>query len=292
MLKAIALLFGFLILVSNVSFAAEKAPARVRLGFIPGEGPEELRKRSNELGALLSKKVGVPFQVVIPDTYSQLVEKMKKKEVDMAFLTAMTFVVAEKEAGAKVLLKKVWQEPYYHSVILTRSDLKSLEDLKGKSIGFVDEKSTSGYLYPKVMLKKRGWEKDFFSKITMTGNHRESVLQLAAGKLDAVAVFSDDSKGEKSAWQKYAPLGASSPQVLWVSEPIPNDPFCVRNDFYDKYPRLTHDVMFALIELRDEPGQSNLLKKLLGVTELMLATSRQYEPVREMVKELNLGGHP
>jgi len=73
-----------------------------------------------------------------------------------------------------------------------------------------------------------------------------------------------------------------------VSEPIPNDPFVVRQDFYDSYPRISHDLMFALIEINDDPKDGARFKKLLSASSLMFATSQQYEPVREMVKELDL----
>jgi hypothetical protein len=45
--------------------------------------------------------------------------------------------------------------------------------------------------------------------------------------------------------------------------------------------------MFALLEL-DEIGKGALLKKLLGVEELIFATSKQYDPVRDLVKYLDL----
>ena len=75
---------------------------------------------------------------------------------------------------------------------------------------------------------------------------------------------------------------------LWVSVPIPNDPFCVRSDFYEANPKISHDLMFALIELDDDAKEGSNFKKLLGVSSLMLATSQQYEPVRDLVKELDL----
>ena len=54
------------------------------------------------------------------------------------------------------------------------------------------------------------------------------------GEVDAVAVFSDDKAGKKSALVKYAknPQFSKQTAILWVSEPIPNEPFTVRQDFY------------------------------------------------------------
>jgi len=115
----------------------------------------------------------------------------------------MSFVFAEKFAGAKVLLKKVWDGPYYYSTILVRGDSKihNLAQLKGKRIAFVDQKSASGFLYPQVLFKKQKIDPlKYFSEITYSGNHEKSVALLADGKVDAVAVFSNDAKGKDTAW--------------------------------------------------------------------------------------------
>ncbi|MGE3974275.1 MAG: phosphate/phosphite/phosphonate ABC transporter substrate-binding protein [Bdellovibrionales bacterium] len=271
---------------------AETQPKKIRIGFIPGENPDKQRESALQLAKLIESRVGVPVEVRVPPKYPDLIEDMKKKEIDFAFYTAMTFVFAEKQAQAKVLLKKVWKEPFYYSVLIVdpKSKIKSIKDLKGKRIAFVDEKSTSGYLYPQVMFKKSKIDpKSYFKSIIYAGNHQAAIKALVKGEVDAATVFSDDRKGLSSAWTQYSGKPGTA-RILWVSEPIPNDPFCVRQDFYDKYPRLTHDVMFALIDL-GMSGENKLLQ-LLGVQEVKLATTKQYEPVREMVREMDLKLEP
>ncbi|MNT99402.1 hypothetical protein D3C72_2422380 [compost metagenome] len=76
--------------------------------------------------------------------------------------------------------------------------------------------------------------------------------------------------------------------MIWVSAPIPNDPFCVRQDFYDKYPKVTHSLMFSLIETSQAGKDRTQYSEILGSHDLMPATSKQYDPVREMVKALNI----
>jgi len=283
------LLLLFSIFVAQIALAT---PKEIRLGFVPGEAPEQLSKNAHELARLLQSKIHIPVKVIIPKNYQNLIDQMKNKDVDFAFFTAMTFVLAEKEAQAKVLLKKVWKEPYYYSAILTRqsSKIRSVSGLKGKTIAFVDEKSASGFLYPMVMFKKKKIDTDhFFAKKIFAGNHQAAVRAVVDGKADAAAVFSDDPKAHDSAWTQYAPTALKKKaRLLWISEPIPNDPFCVRQDFYDENPKLTHDIMFALIDLAGMEGEPNYLKKLLDVKELKMATSRQYDPVREMIKELKI----
>lgn len=266
------------------------APQSVTIGFIPGEDPATLKENGLELAKLIQARTGIPINIYISKDYSGLIEAMKTKKVDFAFYSAMTFVFAEKMAGAKVLLKKVWETPFYYSMILVRDDSRigSIAQLKGKKFAFVDEKSASGYLYPKVYLKQKGIDPaSYFKETVFSGNHDASVKMLRDGKVDAIAVFSNDKAGKDSAWTKFAGSNRKV-KTLWVSSPIPNDPFCVRQDFYDGHPKVAHDLMFAMIELQEDPKEGARFKKLLGASSLMLATSQQYEPVREMVRGLDL----
>lgn len=264
-------------------------PQSITLGLIPSEDPVKLKKNGLELAKTLQKKLGVNVNLYIPKTYQGLIDAMKSKKVDFAFFTAMSFVFAEKQAGAKVLLKKVWDGPFYYSVILTRKDskIKTLKDLKGKSFGFVDEKSTSGYLHPRVQLKKVGLDHQKDLKTSFHGNHQGAAKALLDGKVDAISVFADTPEGGKNAVDMNFPDRSKDVAVLWVSQPIPNDPFVVREDFYEKYPQFTHEMMFAFIDLKEDP-KGNMLKNYLGCSEVMMATTKQYDPVRELVRELDL----
>ncbi|MCC6277472.1 MAG: phosphate/phosphite/phosphonate ABC transporter substrate-binding protein [Oligoflexia bacterium] len=288
----IRLLFAFALLLvfsHGPAVADGRSPSAVTVGFIPGENPEWLKKNAAQLAKVLQNKLHIPFKVYISKDYNGLTDAMASKKLDFAFFSARTFVDAEQRAGAKPLLKKVWDSPFYFSAIIVpkNSPIKKMRDLKGKVFGFVDDRSASGYLFPMVEFNKSGLEpKTAFKEVKFFGNHDASVRGLLDGKADAVAVFADNVKGTTGAWTKFYPKESDKVRVIWVSNPIPNDPFCVRQDFYEQFPQFTHDVMFTLIDMKDEPADKNILKTLFGVTSLELATSRQYDPVRELVKYL------
>jgi phosphonate transport system substrate-binding protein len=284
---------GCLILLSHFAFAAESThegtPTQITIGVLPGGNPENLREQSLELAKDLQTRLNVPVNIYISKNYEGLAEAMKSKKIDFAFFTAMTFVTAENQVGIKVLLKKVWEAPYYYSMLIARKDtgISKIENLKGKKIAFVDQKSASGYLYPQVILQKKGLKNSDFKEVAFSGNHQASIDFLENKRVDAAAVFSDDEKGSSSAWTKFGKT-KSKYNILWTSNPIPNDPFCVRQDFYDQYPKLTHTLMFSLIDVLQENGGKKKFAEILGTGDLLPATSKQYDPVREMVKTLKL----
>ena len=267
---------------------AQSAPQSVTIGYLPGEVANDLKANGEALAVLIEKRTGIKVQTYVGTSYGDLVQKMNEKKIDFAFLSALSFVEVEQKTPVRVLLKKVWDQGYYYSVLLAKkgSPLRKPADLKGKRIAFVDEKSASGYLYPQVMFRNLGLDsKKDFKNVAFTGGHDKSVELLRKGEVDAIAVFANDSKGLDSAWT-HQKGRANEVRILWSSVAIPNDPFCVRSDFYEKFPKTTHDLMFGLIEMNEDAVTGPELKRLLGVQGLMVATSQQYEPVREMYRNL------
>ncbi len=274
---------------THISIPSEQGtPKEITIGFTPVGDKELLKRGAFVLAKKLQTDLNVPVNVFVPKSYSSLSNALKEKKVDFAFMTAASFVALENETKMQVLLKQAWASPFYYSVILVRKDskIKKLDDLKGKTIAFVDKKSTSGFLYPQVMLKKRGWTDSQFKEVKFSGTHSVSVQMLEEKTVDAIAVFSDDKDALNSAWTKFAKgPKPEATRVLWASEPIPNDPFCVRQDFYDKYPKLVHTLMFSLIDDIETLKENKDVVYSVG-HGFLPATSRQYDPVREMVKEL------
>lgn len=265
-------------------------PKSITIGFISGGDKEMSKKGSLVVAKALQDEIGIPINVYIPKDYSTLIKALKDRKVDFAFMTAASYVAAEQDTKLQVLLKKVWAEPFYYSAILVKkkSEIKKPIDLRNKRIAFVDKKSTSGYLYPLVMLKKIGLTDKSFKKVIFSGSHSESVHLLEKDEVDAIFVFSDDKEAKMTAWTKFAkkvPVGDEIFKV-WVSEPIPNDPFCVRTEYYDQYPKLAHSLMFSLIDIFEKIKSNKDVTEVIGANGFMPATNKQYDPVREMVKEL------
>lgn len=292
-MKSLMKSFLFGVLFFGQVVLAETQPKEIRIGFIPAGDREMLKKGAFELAKELQSAIGIPVTVYITKNYSGMIGALKEKKVDFSFLTSSVFVLAEKETQLKVLLKKVWAEPYYYSLIISKKDSKiqKFEDLKNKKIAFVDQKSTSGYLYPLAMMKKRNLNDSFFKEIKFSGSHSQSVNLLESGEVDAIAIFGDDAKGENSAWKKYVKNKGNEKnyRVVWFSDPIPNDPFCVRQEFYDQNPKLVHNLMFSLIDVVEKLKTKKEVSEFIGANGFLPATSKQYDPVREMMKHLKLG---
>jgi phosphonate transport system substrate-binding protein len=75
-------------------------------------------------------------------------------------------------------------------VFITTSDsIKSLADLKGKTLSFGSQSSTSGHLMPRSFLLSAGIDPDRdLKRVAYSGAHDATVAAVASGKVDAGAL--------------------------------------------------------------------------------------------------------
>ena len=267
---------------------AEAEPARVvRVAFTPSRDPTLLQEVAGEFAELFGKLSGFPVKAVVASDYAGVVEALRSRFVDIAFVHSVGYVYASREAGCRILAKATRRgaATYTARIFVRReSGIRTLEELRGRRIAFVDPTSTSGYIYPMVLLIKAGLvrnrdPKTFFREAVFAGAHDAALLALLNGTVDAAAVFDD-------APQRLLPDKARAAELLVVAEsaPIPNDGVCARQGLEaDLVERLTQ----ALLSL-NRPEHREILRRLYNIDGLVPARDQDYDPVREAVDTLQL----
>src|SRR5574342_7313 len=173
------------------------AQTSLHLALTPSQKPTDLMIAGEAFGAALGKLVGVPIRVTVASDYAAVIEALRNRTADLAFVHPAGYVLANREAKAKIVVQNLWHgKRTFTSRIFVRKDsgLKTLEDLRGKTIAFVDPASSSGYIYPMVMLIKRGLvkkgdPKSFFREVLFAGAHDAGMRALLNGHVDALASF-------------------------------------------------------------------------------------------------------
>jgi phosphonate transport system substrate-binding protein len=175
----------------------------------------------------ITKHYGIHFDIKAGNSYSAVVEGLCNDHADIAWLGASTYGEAYNKCGVELLAVDVKKgDSSYYSGIFTRKDngIKSLSDLKGKSMAFGSTSSTSSFNFPVAMLIAGGIDpvKDF-NKVIITGSHSASLAALAEGRVNAAAAsYNSFGKAvQKGAIDpaKFAPLAKS--------QPIPNPPMAM-----------------------------------------------------------------
>jgi phosphonate transport system substrate-binding protein len=273
-----------IVLVAGILLAAlggqpALAQSSLHLALTPSQKPTDLMVAGEAFGAALGKLVGVPIRVTVASDYAAVVEALRNRTADLAFVHPAGYVLANREAKAMIVAKDQWHgNTSYTSRIYVRkeSGLKTLEELRGKTIAFVDPSSTSGYVYPMVMLIEKGLvqnkdPKTFFKEFVFSGSHDAGLQALLHGHVDAFASFDQ-------AREQYLKDPAEREKLIYIAEsaPIPEGGICAR-DGLD--PALVAKVRAALLSMKG-PTYAPVLKALYDIDGFEPAEDREYQPVR------------
>jgi phosphonate transport system substrate-binding protein len=120
----------------------------------------------------------------------------------------------------------------YYGVIVVRCDsgLKTIDDLKGKTLAFADPDSTSGYNVPYYNLVQQGYEPEtFFAGIPFSGSHEAGVVGVANGQFDAAATYiSNEKNGIPQRMETKGMIKEGEICKIWTSPEITSGPFTAR----------------------------------------------------------------
>ena len=264
-----------------VALAGQPAAAQssLHLALTPSQKPTDLLVAGEAFGAALGKLVGVPIRVTVASDYAAVIEALRNRTADLAFVHPAGYVLANREAKAMIVAKDQWHgNTSYTSRIYVRkeSGITTLEGLRGKTIAFIDPSSASGYVYPMVLLIQKGLvqnrdPKTFFKDFVYAGSHDAGLLALLNGHVDALASFDQ-------AREQYLKDPAQREKIIYVAEtaPIPEGGICAR-DGLD--PALVAKLRAALLSMKG-PTYAPVLKALYDIDGFEPADDREYEPVR------------
>jgi phosphonate transport system substrate-binding protein len=171
--------------------AAQVTPGVLRVSAIPDEAPTELQRKFKPLGEYLGKATGLKVEFTPVTDYAAAVEGLINKKLDMVWFGGFTFVQAKVRSKDQVtpLVQRAEDEKFRSVFISANKDIKKLEDLKGKTLSFGAESSTSGHLMPRYYLLGAKINPDTdLKRIAFSGAHDATVYAVAGGKVDAGAL--------------------------------------------------------------------------------------------------------
>lgn len=215
-----------------------------RVGLLGGENAQDRLARYDGFQKLLQEKLGIPVKLFPSADYAGVMQGMAAGQLDMASFGASGF------AGTWLDCKCV--EPiavpqendgstYYYSVMVTLkgSGITSIETMKGHSLAFADENSTSGYLIPSATMKAKGISMEpgaYFSRTGFAGGHEQGVVAVLNKQYDAAVTWTSGqgdikdgySRGNLRSMVDKGMLKMDQINIIWQSGKIPNGPWAVR----------------------------------------------------------------
>jgi phosphonate transport system substrate-binding protein len=191
---------------------AQNTPGVLKVSAIPDESPTELQRKFKPLGDYLAKATGLKVEFTPVTDYAASVEGLINHKLDMVWFGGFTFVQAKIRSKGQVtpLVQRAEDEKFRSVFITTSRDINKLEDLKGKTLSFGSESSTSGHLMPRSFLLAAKINPDTdLKRIAFSGAHDATVAAVAGGKVDAGAL-------NISVWDKLVAEKKVDPAVVRV----------------------------------------------------------------------------
>jgi phosphonate transport system substrate-binding protein len=236
----------------------------------------------------MAKLTGKKIEFFMPTSYASVVEGLLSNFVDVAVLGPYSYVIANsKDPNIEVFATYAkrpghMQEegPGYKGVLISKKGTKytSIDSLKGSILGLTDPGSTSGNLMPRVAFTKVIGKdlEDFFGKVVYTGSHELSSVAVVQGKVDAAFVASHRfdnvvNKGEAA---------LADVNVLWESDPIPQDPFVYRNTLCND---IKSKIRETFLDLKGQPGAKKFLDNVKSNTFVKMSYD-DYNIIRDLKK--------
>lgn len=227
--------------VSSLSADKSEKPV-VYFSAITLYHPIVMYERYQPLMNYLTEHTPYRFELKLSQRYSDIIRFLKKNTVQVALLGGVTYLEAKRQFNVIPILAPLGRDgrPFYRSFFITQkgnTKINDIFDLRGKSVAFASDRSTSGNLIPLYELyAKGGIRLKDLSKHVNLKYHDTVAREVLRGNFDAGAVIDCVAARFKGMGLK----------IIHVSDPVPGLPIVVRAD---AAPELVNAIKKALLSL-------------------------------------------
>lgn len=287
-MKKILLLVLLMGLVFGGCSTSNKEINEFVLVQMPNENNPNAGTQHEAFRSALEKDLGIKVTEMEGTDYSVGIEAMANGKIDVMLVSPFSYFQAKERANAELLVSTPILENYRTVFIVKKdSSINTLKDLKGKTFAFVDQASSSGYLYPKSylvnelkldanMLESSGY---FFDTVTFSGKHDASVMGVSMGDYDGAAV----AEAVLEQMVNAGVINKDQFKIIGETEVIPNPAYIIRGDL----PKEIKDkVRSFFLNYQDE----SYFKDIHGKTDVRFVEVEEssFDVVKEMMETLHM----
>lgn len=196
-LKSLALLC--MAAVISLLVACDGADANnnvLRIGIAFDEASPTATSTNQRFIEGLEEATGRRVEIIEDVTYLIGIEAMRSGNLDMMFASSFNYVHASQVVDVEILATLSAPGTVTYFITHVDSGIYTMEDFENRTFAFVNESSTSGFLFPAYDLINRfnldatqiALPGHFFSTVVMTGTHDNSVIGVYNGDFDGAAI--------------------------------------------------------------------------------------------------------
>lgn len=219
-------------------------PTILRIAVLPGQSSERSRQRYAPLIEYLSQELKIPCQLVLTDSYEEILHLFENEQVEVAKFGGLTFAKASRSSQAVPLVMRDI-DMRFTSYFLVRADssIRTLKDCRGLKLTFGSKLSTSGHLMPRYFMQTKNIQpEDYFSKVLYSGAHDRTAYHVRDGLADLGVAnrFIIEQLLEEGK------LSHKDVRVLWETPPYADYVWAARKGVPEKTQRQIRDAFLAL----------------------------------------------
>ena len=245
--------FGFFFLVLTSVAAADQNDDWLRLGVVPYKSPRAVVRLYQPIASLLMQKLGKSVRVVTADGYEQYLQRVYAKKYDIIVLGSTFYFKAHDRAGYEAVARGF---PPFRAGIIVRKDsgIRTLEQLRGKTMAAVNVKDRAGYKLQEMALLKKGIDLESEVDVHFRGKFDSVIYAVLSGQNDAGAIRLD-------ALQKPAFAEVKKKlRIIYTSQENPQFPFAIRPDMDPVMREKIWNVLASIT--MDQPETAAILESL------------------------------
>ncbi|OCQ98259.1 phosphonate ABC transporter substrate-binding protein [Nostoc sp. MBR 210] len=256
-------------------------PKNIKFTITDVNNLQELEASYGKLRKTLEEILDIKIEFLPVENRTAAAAALVSGKLDIVFAGPSEYLILNSRAKSIPIIGV--KRPNYHSIIVVRanSKIKSLSQLKGKTIAMSRIGSTSGHIGPTKLLMDAGLDPNNDVKIVMLGDH--GLKALVKGEVDAW-VNASDTYNDKLAKEK---LLEKDFYIIAKSPLLPNDVFVANNRLQAN---LIADMRSRMLTNQDKILQSIILadKKYQGAS-LTTANDSDYNMIREVYQNMGEG---
>ena len=247
-------------------------PNPMVLGLMPVLEPEGIRDRYAALAAYLGDTLAAD--------YPSAIQRAVAGEVDVAQLSPLAYVDAKVDnPNLYPLVANISEGSSTYSAYLmarrTGVQIRGVQDIAGRRLGFVDPSSASGYLYPYAFLLERGVDPSRDCEVTLFKRHDRVLEALVAGRIDVGATYSGALINAERAG-----LDTSDLEIVAKTGRIPHDAWVARPSLD---PEVHDAVRQALLQLSTATQRGRkILAAIDSINAFTVVDDSHYDRVRDV----------
>lgn len=280
--KLITCLLIYLCTAATLPAATTAQTEELLLGIEPEHNIFDQMERYRYLAGYLTEQLGVKINLTTMSRYGEVIKRFKTLKLDGAFLTSYTATMAIKELHLTPVVNPVnlSGESTSQGYLFVRKDstIHNIQDMRGKSIVFVDPATMEGYLFPLAYLQRHGLIDiaHFFHHFDFSGSHESAIFAVLDGRADIGAA-------KNTAFAKLVTADPSIQQELEIiaqSPKVPEITLCLRQEID---PGLREKLATLLLHMDQTPAGQEVLRKFKAL-RFVKANRADFVRIEEMAQ--------